>query len=525
MRAPAVSLVPAVLPVATPAVTFLQNTWGLKSIVNSLKLGLTLTEGGQLSGVYQNGAVGNCFLRTTALSSSVTAGLELEASAKLGGAKAKIFGGGNGTLDFGLCPQFVFNSLTFEAYAGVSASWKIFSYEKKFSTQLRFAGNGGPLTLINSTGFAAGPEIAWEPIGGEIWRWGKPGQLAAPAKDDGPAPANLFNESLVISNVLDLASPSVFADPAETMILLALYDPLKPWYASTDIGALRQTNGGAWSLSHVTDDLVADFNPKVTGAGSNLFLATWERVTGDVSGTTNPVQVVPRLEIVAAWFDRPAGVWSAPQQLTTNAVVDRDPLPIVFGGTTGILWVQNQAEAPIGDASLGDSLLFSQWTGSSWTPPQTLWAGPKGIITFSFVADGSGEGHVVFVVDQDGDLGTQTDRELYRLRTLAGVWQPALRLTTDAVEDSLPALVAPNGIPLCVWKQGETLAYTPLNAWNPKPVFVQATPANHTPTLDGVTLPGGAAITYAVSTLGGVDMFSSFYNAAQDAWSLPRQLT
>jgi uncharacterized repeat protein (TIGR01451 family) len=525
LRAPAIAVVPVVLPFATPAVTFLQNTWGLRSIVNSLKLGMTFTEGGSLSGVYRNGEAGNCFLRTTALNSAITAGLELEAAVKLGGAKAKIYGGGNGTLDFSLCPQFTFNSLTFEAYAGFSASWAIFSYDKKFSAELRFGGNGGPLYLIDSTGFPAGPDSAWEPIGADLRRWGMPNQLADQSISHGRTASPGSTESLVVSNVLDLANPSVFADPSETFILLTLFDSQKPWYASTDIGALRQTNGGTWTLTRVADDQTADLNPKVRGVGSNLFLAAWERITGDISGATNPVQAVPHLEIVAAWFDRQTGLWSAPQQLTTNAVVDRDPLPVSFGATQGILWIQNTGGAGTGDATNGDSLLFSQWTGSSWSPPQILWSASKGIISFSFVADGSGQGHVVFSVDQDGNLDTTTDRELYSAATVSGVWQTANQLTSDLLEDSLPTLVAPNGIPLCVWNQGDALAYATLSAWNPKPVFAQTTSANHTPTLDGVTLPGGAAVAYAVPTPDGLDMFAAFYNAAQDSWSLPRRLT
>jgi len=223
MKAPAIAVVPVVLPAATPAVTFLQNTWGLKSIVNSLELGMTFSEGGEVTGIYQNGAAGNCFLSTTALSSSVTAGLELEASVKLGSAKAKIYGGGKGTLDFNLCPEFTVNSLTFDAYAGFSASAYIFSYDKKFSAQLKFGGNGQQLSLIHADGFPVKSLSDWEPIGTEVLRWGAPNQLPKALATHALA-ASGSTESLVVSNVLDLANPSVFADRSETHILLTLYD-------------------------------------------------------------------------------------------------------------------------------------------------------------------------------------------------------------------------------------------------------------------------------------------------------------
>ena len=56
-------------------------------------------------------------------------------------------------------------------------------------------------------------------------------------------------------------------------------------------------------------------------------------------------------------------------------------------------------------------------------------------------------------------------------------------------------------------------------------MFSEYTLANQAPTLDGVTLPGGAALAYAVQGSNGVDIVASFYDAALDRWSLPRQLT
>src|SRR6266498_3035038 len=138
------------------------------------------------------------------------------------------------------------------------------------------------------------------------------------------------------------------------------------------------------------------------------------------------------------WFDRDTGNWTSPAQLATNAVVDRAPLPVVFGGTQGILWIQNAGNLTFGDSTNGDRLMFSQWLGANWSAPQMLWTAPKGIAGFSFTADAAGEGRVVFAVDEDGNPSTRTDRELYRVSTASGAWLATVRLTSDGVEDSLP---------------------------------------------------------------------------------------
>lgn len=532
VKMPAVSFVPAVLPAAAPAITFLQNTWGIKSIINSIKLGATLTEGGSLTGVYQNGALGSCFLKTTKLNGSLNAGLKLEASAKLGPAKAKIYGGGNGTVTFDLCPEFNFTSLTLEAYAGVSASALVFSYDKKFSAMLTFGSvpNALPLDDISApTDQNVGS--SWQPIGASLSNWGAPDQLRQQTTQptgnfaSDASPSSSSSESLLVSNVLDNTSPSVYADSGQTEVLFTLLNTNQPWYASTAIGMLRQTNGGAWTLSQVTDDDVPDCNPQVAAVNSNLLFAAWERIVGDISQATNPAQVAGDLEIVAAWFDPQTGAWTNPVQLTTNSVTDRDPLPVVFGSTQGILWVENQAGDLYGDATNGDSLMFSRWTGAGWTAPESLWFDNNGILSFSFVSDAAGQGHVVFAVDQDGQWDTTTDRVLYATATVGGVWQSPIQLTDDSLGDDTPTLVAPNGNPMCVWNQGGTLVYSPLSSWNPQMVYAQTNAANDAPNFAGVTLPGGAAIAYAGQTPDGVNLYAAFYNAAQNIWTLPRQLT
>jgi hypothetical protein len=80
-------------------------------------------------------------------------------------------------------------------------------------------------------------------------------------------------------------------------------------------------------------------------------------------------------------------------------------------------------------------------------------------------------------------------------------------------------------VPLCVWNADGTLVYSALDDWNPRPVYREYTVANEALSLDGVTMPGGAALAYTVQGPNGVDIVASFYDADLDCWSLPRPLT
>ena len=132
----------------------------------------------------------------------------------------------------------------------------------------------------------------------------------------------------------------------------------KPWYAATDIAQVFREGTDPWGMTRVTDDLAAEFSPDVTSVDADTLLAAWTKVVGDVSGAEGPEDIAPHLEIVVSRYDGISDIWSGPSQLTSNNRVDRAPLPVVFGDTQGVLWIQNRGEAAIGNATDGDSLMF-----------------------------------------------------------------------------------------------------------------------------------------------------------------------
>jgi hypothetical protein len=528
--APVVLAVDVIFPPASPLVHGLLKEPVVKDIVGAARMRLFLIGGFSLSGEYANGQWGDCFLGATAFKPSGTLGLEGQSVLAGFGAEVGVYAGATSMPEFTICPEWRFEGITLRGYVGVFANALGFQWDQQVGVEICLFGPGGQARLAGLADLAL-PKIrgTWQPIGASLLRWGEANRVMTARRaglmSELPGQSETRLEQTILTNVSLLTSPAVLATTSGPLVVFALHDVDKPWHAATDIAVAKPAREEAWTISRVTDDLMAEFAPRIVAVDTNLALAAWARVSGDVSGATNPVQVAPRLEIVAAWLDVAAGNWSEPFQLTTNAVVDRAPLPVVCGNLPAILWVQNAGEESLGNASNGDQLMFSAWSGGGWEAPQVLWAGAKGILAVAFTGDRAGEGHVVMAVDEDGDLGTYPDRELYGLSTVNGAWQAAARLTNDQVEDALPVLLGPNGAPVCVWSAGGALVYTPLRPWAPKPVYGEATLANQAPTLDGVSLPGGAAIAYAVQGTNGVEIVASFYDAQLDRWSLPRPMT
>lgn len=528
LGAPLVNGVDLFFPVTAPVIRGLQSVPVLNEVVNAAKVRVYLVGALRLTGTHGKGEAGECYLGSSSLDVAGTLGLEAQALVDAKVAAVGLFAGLSGTPEVRICPELAFQGLTVRGYAGVFAWAPLFYTRREYGLEFRFF-SPNQIALAGVAPLPAGESVVvWQPVGHSLLHWGevnRPASRRTVSLHDVGGAAGAGNEEVLAENVVGSASPSVVAGATGTLVGFVWQDPHKPWHAATDIGLARQPAGGAWALGRLVDDMVAEFSPRLAAAGPDLRLGAWVRVVGDVSGATGPEQIPPHFEVLAAWQDAQSGAWSAPVQLTTNAVVDRNPLPVVFGTTRGVVWVQNAGTASPGHHAAGDRLLFSRWTGSAWTEPAVLWAADRGVLGLSFAADATGQGHLVFAVDEDGDLDTREDRELYALSTVNGQWQPARRLTQDAVEDAIPVLVAPNRVPRCVWRAGGQLTHTALSVWQPRPVFEAQTPANEAPSLDGVTLPGGAAVAYTVQTPEGVDIFAALYDAALDRWSLPRQLT
>jgi len=533
VEVPAIVMVVVVFPPAAPTINTMLRIPVVKDIVRALKVKLYIISGASVAGIYEVGNPGECFLGSNEIDVSGTFGVEVRVEISAGGAAVGIYAGGSGEPELQVCPDFKFNSITIHAYVGAYAKIWWFNVSKQYGYNICFGNCGETLELYTQLlSPALEPDVTWELASDSLKRWGPANRPVGntirklPFATQAGATGN--GAETIAENVIGTASPSVVSDASQSMLLFSLHDVNKPDYGASDIGTFISTGGGAWSAGRIADDSDSDFVAKIMSVGSDTYLAAWERISGDVSEINDPNkidQIYTHLEIAASWFDRGTGVWSALTEITDNNIVDRSPLPIVFGLTAGIVWIQNDVNY-IGNSDNGDRLMFSEWAGSAWGTPQQLWSGPYGILSISFASDSNNQGHIVFAVDEDGNTDdTRTDRELYGISTSAGTWGAAERLTYNDVEDSCPVIVNPSGTAIVVWDSNDTLLYTPLGKWNPEQVYSQYTLNNEAPTLAGVTMADGAAIAYAVQGPSGTDIMASFYDAILDRWSLPRRLT
>lgn len=525
-EAPAVYLIPAVYPPSAALVGRIAKAPYVGKVFQKVVMGLFLVASNEISGVYQNGQwTPGSFLGASDVALAGKLGFEglgkadfdvVEAGANVSAVVAP---------EISLIPLLKATKLAIQGNLALYGRYKIHSIQYSFPAEWVLL-SSGQLQLARAADGAMLPDaLVWTWLGPDYLDYGEGYQLPGV----GPAPrvvtTSNAGEELVLANVSPISAPSLSAKDGELNILFALFDEAKPAHAPTDAAMLRQAGQGAWTQSRASNDERLDYRPFGVNLADNRLLAAWEHTVDELQPGAEPEDELPLTEIRFALYNRATSSWSLPALLTDNALLDRNPRPVRYGNSAGVLWIQNAAANYLGDAATPDRLMFARWNGAGWDAAQELWTDGKGILEFAFAEDGAGEGHVVMVVDEDGLVETSDDQELYAFSTDGGSWLAPVRLTNDEVEDGLARLVSAGGVPYVVWSRGGRPHYARLDGFAPQPMFASEGPETTANNLAAIGAPGGAAAAYTVQSASGVDIVISRFDTAAHRWSRPRQVT
>lgn len=289
-------------------------------------------------------------------------------------------------------------------------------------------------------------------------------------------------------------------------------------------------NGSTWSApAPVADDGTGDANPTALTFSDGTIVAAWENVQGALADTATFPEMLAKMEIAAAVFNPATKSWGPAVRLSSNATLDRSPK---LAGTAKnnllLTWIGNDQNDLLGSAAKPNKLWYARYNGSAWSQPAVAATVPYGINRYSVAYDGT-VANVVLSLDTDGNAGTITDLELFRLSYANGTWGGLSRLTTDAVIDDNPQLaLAANGAFLLTWVKGGELSSVTGFDFSQRTVirreeeysstladFKQATAAD-----------GKIAVIYAdTSDAGSSDLFAAIYDPNFKLWGNPLQLT
>ena len=287
-------------------------------------------------------------------------------------------------------------------------------------------------------------------------------------------------------------------------------------------------DGASWSpITAIAADGTADLNPKLISLPDGDAVCVWQNAD-TVLSDEDPFDVfLSHLEIAVATYDATGDTWSTPTMLTTNGYLDRSAA-IAASDPNDMLavWVSNADNDMWGTIDLPNDILWSAYDGISWTAPATIATGLGTILDTSLAYDGT-TGTFIFVTDADDDLDTPEDQELWAATYEAGVWSAPVQLTNDTITDAAPRLAYDDlGILRLVWLKGDDIRFA--EGTDVENASVVVTPKESMGSKDfelvmGVT--GRIALVWNDGSETYHDVWISYYEPTQDAWSQPRQLT
>ena len=269
----------------------------------------------------------------------------------------------------------------------------------------------------------------------------------------------------LVTNVFPNSKPALAAlSGTENLLLLYTAD-------NGDTNTLQCTDirwtrwdGTNWGMPvAIQTNTQAEFSPQVAFDGNGHAVALWERVADTNFATVDLGAMAAQMEIVWSRQDKDTGVWSSPQALTTNSVLDHQPLlcgPMQDGSLMAV-WIRNEAHLRMGmsGATSNDLVLWSRWSSasSSWSSPAVLASNIIGR-TSQDLAGASNRALYVWSADLDGDLSGSGDVEMFARQWLENTWGPVVQLSLNSVADRhAKVAVDANRSATIVWQRDTNL--------------------------------------------------------------------
>ncbi|MFT5127003.1 MAG: hypothetical protein ACI8W8_000602, partial [Rhodothermales bacterium] len=333
------------------------------------------------------------------------------------------------------------------------------------------------------------------------------------------------NSTTFDTNVYPFSQPALATSGSETMLLWVEDDGARADRDRTSVMWRIRKNNSWSSDSQLQIDGTADFSPAIAASDSGFF-AAWESMNRSFGATDDLDDLIASQEIIAGRYNSAAGTWAI-DRLTTDNVLDRSPVLSVSGDTALLLWVRNNNNHLTGTNALRNVLMFSFYSpGAGWSSPGGIAANVAPVLQISAAWDGT-TAHAFYAIDEDLNLSTDNDREIYSATFTTGVgWSALIPLTANSVPDTNPeAQFAADGSLDVYWYQNGDIKHTQS--------ALLATPQTITTTSgvsgadDFIFTTDGTekALVWGGSVSGGQQIIASIFDSDDSVWLPPVPLT
>ena len=181
--------------------------------------------------------------------------------------------------------------------------------------------------------------------------------------------------------------------------------------------------------------------PQIFTSPKNNKIIIWESHDYKDNNIESPIEAAKYAEIVFSQYDTTTNTWSPIKSLTNNSYNDTQPKVSIYPGKDNLLitYIQNEQNiVPLltNDISIMNRLIFAELNLDTEQLLNTSYiANNMGYIVYYDITSNSESAYCVWIEDQDNDLTTIEDHEIYMTKYDTNKWIAPIKVTYNDVRD------------------------------------------------------------------------------------------
>jgi methionine-rich copper-binding protein CopC len=291
---------------------------------------------------------------------------------------------------------------------------------------------------------------------------------------------------------------------------------------------------GNWSEPvWIDNDGTADFTP-VTATTGNGVLMAWQNISKPIWDGAQLNETIENAEIsVTKNVNKTDGSNVEIITLTDDDKFDHSPKLAANGDQALLVWTKSEGLSfTLGDdmdvyksSDNSDCLMSSSWNGTTWSSPVLIQDSLPTVVSSSLSIQEK-EGMLLYTLDNDNDLSTQSDQEIYARIYKGSSWGEAIQITENYVSDSNAKAVYSNGDWFITWYQDRNIRYRlGLSGENKAEEFLNDVQSNYEITVSNSDKPQIALVYQQIGEKSSQNLSTALYDIDKGVWSQEMPLT
>ena len=275
------------------------------------------------------------------------------------------------------------------------------------------------------------------------------------SKEIGKTAANNENIKTILSGCSNDTKPQVVTF-SNNKALMVYTDDVPTRTTGNQSAVMYKTfDGTEWSDAKIlSDDGTADFYPQAASDGETAYI-TWMNSSKNLTSDSELTDTTKACDISVIKFDSSnMSVSGSETKLTNDSELDMMPT-IDVSSTPTIMWVKN-SNSDILTQTGTNTIYYSTLSSNSWTSAKEYNSyTSKPIIDLS-VGNINGEESIAYTLDEDNNLTTTDDVELYAGK----ISETPAKVTNNNSNEQSIKFTTIGGQNVLIWFNNETLEYT-----------------------------------------------------------------